>query len=358
MPSRVRHLLVAACLATGLLAASAGSAGAAAVRPAVAYVSGDALVLAGPGGQQLRRLPWAERYSMDGRVLASSVYDDRAETDTLTVRDAVTGSTLTRIRHARGPAVVRDGAAVLFGSDRMGHRDPQVNSVWLRDLRAGTTRKLVQFSNGPGLPGVPTGLDAVAPLQVVTDDAARWVAITEGNDVDLFHYDVWLLDTRTGAVERRTTGGRSRYPALAPAGARLAVTRDVADCGTLGWRASDVLVMGTARGPARTLLHGSCATSWTDLAWSDDEHLVAVRQSRTPDGTYVGTLVRIAVDSGRVTPLSDVKGVVVPVVSPGLQRVAFQQRDRDGFAILRLGGGLRWVPTGAAPTIRGSHARF
>ncbi|MFN8188443.1 MAG: hypothetical protein U0R69_15340 [Gaiellales bacterium] len=321
------RLLVSALLAVVALGAAGGAA---AASPAIVSGEGTRTVVRALDGTILRTFKPLEFPSLGTRLLAGG------RGNRIVALDAVTGTKRFEIRDAFGP-VVLPGRRVVFLGDRLGHRDPQVNSVWIR-TSGGAIRKLVQFANGPGLPGVQTGLDASIVLGVASDSAGRKLAIVQGNDVDLFHYDIWVVDTGTKARFRATSGGRSRFATLDPAGARLAYLREEAFCGgpEPGYRAGDVLIEEARKGAApTTLLDGDCDAFYTELAWLSATELVATRVTRTAPDTFRTDLVSIDVATSAVTVLAGSGDVFALSVSPTLRLVAFM-RGAGGADVLDI----------------------
>jgi hypothetical protein len=355
-------VVIAALLAAGLVAVAAAPAAAPGRAPAVAFADNGRVVVARADGTPLRTFPDFGFYSLDGNVFAGSRWLPDAGTDELIGYDAASGKRLFRIRNAFGPIVLDRGRKVAFLPDRDGQRDPQVNSVWIRDNRTGTVRKIVQFSNGGDLPGIPTGLDGEGvPLSVVFDRSGRTMALAEGNDVDLFVYVVWLVDVKTGQARRMTDGTKSRWPALSPDGGRLAVVREHALCAG-GLRAGDVELMQT-RGPRRTttLLPGSCSRSYSARGWASPRRLLAFRFLRVGSGEwpYRVDLVSIDVRSGKVNVLVGTGDVAFFSVSPSRHVLAYARDSQPGFYLRDLKTGCTThVAQGFAPHLGGDHVWY
>lgn len=346
--------LAAALAGTAAVLALAAPAHAAGT-PAVAVARGDAVVVLDASGALVHRFAPFTRYSLAGRLFAGS----GANGDTVVARDAITGRKRFTVANAFAPIVLGPGR-VAFLPDHGGKRDPQGNSVWLRD-RGGKIRKLVQFSNGPGLPGIPTGqLDAGAILSFSFDAAGATLAIAEGNDVDLFFYDIWLVDVASGTAFRATTGDSSRYPTLSPDGERLAYLREEAQCGgpEPGYRAGDLAVQATAEGAAAaTLLDGSCAVFYSEPAWLSDTELVSVRLTRTAPGEYRNDLVLVDAATSSVTVLAEPGDVFGLSASASQRLVGYMRFTTGGSELYDVDArAARALPGAFAPRLTGARA--
>jgi hypothetical protein len=350
-PFPTRSLLVAGVLA-GLVAAPPTAS---AVLPAAAVARGSGTAVIARDGSTVHRFGSFGSYSLAGTLFAGS---GGARGDAVVAADAVTGRVRFRIKNAFAPVVLAS-RRVAFLPDHAGRRDPQGNSVWLRTPR-GTIRRIVQFANGPGLPGIQTGQpDAGAILALSFDAAGRTLAVAEGNDVDLFFYDIWIVDVGTGAAFRATTGNRSRFPSLSPDGRSLAFLREEAQCGgpAPGYRAGDVKAVATVRGAAaRILLDGSCAVFYTEPRWLSGGELVAVRLTRTGPGEYRNDLVLADASTGAVTVLDAGGDVFGLSVAPGLRLVGYMRFDAGSVLFDVDARTATAVPDGFAPKLAGDRA--
>ena len=161
---------------------------------------------------------------------------------------------------------------------------PQLDSLWIR-LADGRIRKLVQL---------PGGDDTL--LSSSFDGTGRRAVIGNGNDVDLFKYDVWLRDRKTAKTRRLTTDRKSRWPVLRSDGAVVAYTRERGACAD-GVRASDIVLLTLKTGKRRTLTRGSCTRTYPQPAFLTNGSIVSYRGRRI-GGTWVFDLVRIATSTG------------------------------------------------------------
>jgi hypothetical protein len=294
---RLASLTALAAALAAIAAAGAPAAG----PPALAVAQTGSTEVLDATGALVRTFGEFGFFSLAGNLFAGSKFGDK-----IVARDITTGAQRFTIKNAFGP-IVLVGGRVAFLPDRFGRRDPQVNSVWIRGS-GGKVRKLVQFSNGSSLPGIKTGLpDAGVPLGVSFDAAGRTLAVVEGNDVDQFFYDIWIVDVPTGAAFRATTGARSRFASLSPNGARLAFLREEGSCGgpPPGFRAGDLSLEQAGKGaPRTTLLDGSCALFYTEPRWVSGSTLAAIRLTRVAPGVYDSDLVLVDVATKTVTPLT------------------------------------------------------
>ena len=238
----MRRRLVLWCVlssAAAMLASVPGVAAAGAdATPAVVYQSGDDTVVADSAGEEIVRIPVLFHPTLDGNVVAGEGVGGGAgiaEADTspyiVVAHDATTGDALWTVLDARFPIVLDDGDKVAFLPSADGARDPQVNSIWMADAQ-GDERLVVQFANGPGLPGYDPGFEGDNGLLAVSfDEAGETAAVTQGNEADLFIYDIFAVDVATGAVTRLTDDKQSRSPAMSPGGDRVVFGRDTGICG-------------------------------------------------------------------------------------------------------------------------------
>jgi dipeptidyl aminopeptidase/acylaminoacyl peptidase len=309
--------------------------------PAVAFTTDSGVAIARPAGEVIVRIDDVNifSYSLDSDLFAyyHRIPDEKSPIlEEMFGHNALTGARRFQIDNATSPILVDHGRKVFFLPDNDGQRDPQVNSVWLRE-EPGTIRKIVQFSNGPGLPGVSlTDLgNEAGMMEVVFDAQGATMAVTEGNDEV---YDVWVVQVQTGAARRVTTGRRSQHPSLTPDGRRLAVAREHTECPS-GMRASDIQTMGTDGANLQTLKRGTCAVFYTDPKWVSADRLLATRFTERPAGSgdYRRDLVAIDVPSGQVSVVAELGDLVFFTCSPSRQEVAYvRERDESGFSLLNL----------------------
>jgi hypothetical protein len=349
--------------AAGLVLTSSSAAAAVPTRapgaPVAVARTGDGFITVDGRGNVLHRFPMdANHISLDGDVVAISTMtgfgDDSLEQ--VIGLDARTGRELYRVRDAFAPTLVDGGRKVAFLSDRWGRRDMQGNSVWLREAD-GTVRKLVQFSNGPGLPGVDNGMHGDGTvLSLALDRTGSRLLVTEGNDVDLFIYDIWSVDVATGDALRLTTGLKSRFPSLSADGKTAAYFRETELCGGegAGYRTGTIRTVGTDGSRPEVVLRGTCDVIYTDPHWVSPTHLAVARLTRTDDGGYTPDLVRINVASRRMVVLA--KGINYLNASATGHRAVYGTNDRDGFTILdTISGRSVRVAEGFLPRLSGDH---
>lgn len=329
---------------------------ASAAEPPIAYYTDTGVAVAELDGTVLTAFPDFQFFSLDGSLLVGSRL--RPGTGERVVgHDATTGQRLFRIKDAFAPIALADGRKVGFLPDRFAHRDPYFASVWIRN-GGGRERAIVRFA-GPKRTVNPKDFEGEGiPLDQAWDDGGRMLAVTFGNDVDLFIYDVWVVDARTRDATRITRGHVSRFPSLSPSGDRLALLRERENCGEPGYyRAGDLRTMSSSGADKTLLVEGTCDLFYTDPRWISEDELVAARLTRQSSGAYAVDLVRIVVATGAVTEIVTGGDVGFFNVSSALQLVAFERRDVfPGFFIYDLGTGTTTDYTeGYLPHLSGAH---
>ncbi|HEU4349296.1 MAG TPA: hypothetical protein VFR35_16085, partial [Actinoplanes sp.] len=258
------------------------------------------------------------------------------------------------IRSALHPTVLDERGRVAFWGTP--GRDPQVNSVWLRE-RDGRVRRVVQFANGPGLPGYDPGFGGDNTLLSTSfDRRGRVLAVAQGNDVDLFVYDVFTVDVASGRVTRQTSDHRSRWPAMSPNGRSVAYQREVGACGGLDFvRAARLVVARTDAARRRVVSAGSCRGWLHNPRWISDSALVAYRTVTVGPSEFRTDLALVNVRTGRQRLLTRTGDVVFFSVDAHRHLVAYQRAD-VGFSIRNvLTGRLVHVPQGRTPHLSGDH---
>jgi hypothetical protein len=304
--------------------------------PAVIARTDDGFVTLDRTGGVIRRFTAdANHISLGGDVVAYStvVGSGMNVRDVVIGVDARTGRELYRIRDAYAPIVVDGGRRVAFLPDRLAFRDRQGNSVWMREVD-GSIRRLVQFRSAAGLPGHDTGMNGEdGPLGMSLDRTGSKLIIAQGNDVDLFIYDIWSVDTVTGAVRRLTTGLKSRFPSISANGKSVAYFRETELCGGEGpgYRAGSLRTVSTDGTKPTVVVHGTCDLFYTDPFWVSPTELAAARLTRTSAGAYTVDLVRISVTTKRVTVLA--RGIAYLNASTD-HRAVYQTFDRAGFTVV------------------------
>jgi hypothetical protein len=307
--------------------------------PAIVYHTDTGEQVITLGGQEQASFAPFQFVSLDGNVLAGSRHlpgDGLGEL--IRAADATTGQRLFTIKNAFAPIVLADGRKVGFMPDRFGHRDPFFSSVWLRNA-AGRERRVVQFT-GPKSTVGPTGFHGEGiPLDQAWDADGTRLAVTFGNDVDLFIFDVWVVEVATREATRMTSGKVSRFPSLSPSGDRLAVFREVDTCGGPGpeFRAGDIRIMLSTGEDRATLLTGDCDVFYTDPRWISEDELVAARLMRTAPAEYLVDLVRVDAQTAAVTELVTDGDVISFNVSASLQQMVYERRGvSPGFFVYDL----------------------
>ena len=158
------------------------------------------------------------------------------------------------------------------------------------------------------------------------------MAVTHGNDQDLFAWDIWTARTDVHRVRRLTTDGDSLDPSFNPAGTKIAFVKKHGSAPCSG----SIWVMGSDGSHARRVAPATCARVLLRPVWLDPKTLVA--WSWGPHG--IKGLVRIDVATGAVTPLVDGK-VMDYSVSRALGTMAVRFR----------GGSISLVDLGPGPVI-------
>jgi hypothetical protein len=330
-------------------AVPAGAAGS----PAVVYSTDTGTKVASADGVVLSEYGPFQFSSLDGNVIAGSRHTPRSEA--VVAFNATTGERLYRIRDAFAPVVLANGRKVGFMPDRFGRRDRFFQSVWIRTPR-GRLRAVVRFAGRHRTVNARDFDGDGIPLDQAWDAAGRTLALTYGNDVDLFEYDVWVVDVRTREATRVTRGRVSRFPSLSPSGDRLALVREVDRCGQLR-RAGDLVVMNADGTDRRTLLPGTCGLYYTDPRWISEDELIALRLDRVAPGQYDQDLVRVDAATGVATDLVTAGDIVFYTASARQQSIAYVRgSETTGFWIYDLSdGSTTHVAEGYIPNLAGTH---
>jgi hypothetical protein len=348
---RVVVPLFGAALAAGLCvpsapaqAASAGSqakeraarATAAAKVPAVLTGVGSALKIYAADGSLRATRSGLQNVALAPGLLAGTSLSSKDKPWTLVGVNPLTGTRTFSVPNGRLPVIVGDGPGVLFAPDPAGLRDPQDNSIWIREA-SGKVRRVVQFSNGPGLPGYDTGLDGEGTvLGYGVDRAGKTLVVTEGNDVDAFIYDVFAVDVAKGGVVRVTSGRKSRRAAISADGSKIVFDREVGTCGKPYIRAADLVLASSRHFTTKTtLVKGSCKAWVSNAAWVSPRTLIAVRTTITGSK---GTSDVVAVDvlTHHVYPLTKVHDVFLAGAGLTNHVVAYQRDGATTSTVLTL----------------------
>ena len=263
--------------------------------PAVATSVGASLKIYAANGSLRATRSGLDTVALAPGLLAGTSLSGKDKPWTLVGVDPLTGARKFAVPNGRLPVIVGDGPRVLFGPDPLGKRDSQVNSVWIRE-GTGKVRRVVQFSNGPGLPGYDPGLDGEGTVLGFSVDRAGWtLAVAEGNDVDLFIYDVFAVDVATGGVVRVTSGRKSRRPAISADGSKLVFDREVGTCGKPYVRAADLVLAYNRHFRTKgTLVKGSCNAWLSNAAWVSGRTVIATRTAKS-GSTYTTDVVAVDV---------------------------------------------------------------
>ena len=343
-------------------------ASAAGPRPGLAYLGGPGVRVASANGAVLQAYeglpsPSLDRFTIVGEGSgAAGIGPQRAEGVVppggpfggIVAYDAISGTLLWEVESARHPIALDRGrqAAFLPGSD--GSRDPQQNSLWIR-RRNGNVRKVVQFSNGGGLPGYDAGFEGDGTLLSVSfDAAAESVVLAEGNDVDLFIYDVFVVDVASRQVTRVTDDRKSRWPSMTPNGLRIAYQKDVRRCGAFYIRAAHLMTARPDGTHRRRVVAGSCDKWLHNPRWISSTLLVAYQTRQLGPGDYSTKLVLVDVTTGAVEPLARTANAEVFSVDPVKGLVGFGKAGK--IYVVRLDGSLpKKIGNGYIPVMNGDH---
>jgi hypothetical protein len=353
-----RRTGIGLCLAVVLALGSAAPASVAATAsPAIVFFGETGVEIVALDGEAVSSFRSYQWVSLDGDVFAGS-RPRPGGGEQIRAFDAATEQELFRIVNAFAPIVLDGGAKVAFMPDRYAKRDPYFASVWLRNGQ-GREREVVRFA-GPGQTVSPTPFhgDGV-PLDQAWDDEGRTLAVAYGNDVDLFVYDVWVVDARTREATRVSRGKVSRFPSLSPSGDRLALVREVEHCGgpEPGYRAGEIRVMDATGQDETTLLPGSCALFYTDPRWISEDELVAMRLARVSPGVYETDLVRIDATTADVDEITTDGDAGFFTVSASLHHLVYERRSVfPGFVLVDLATSASTAfAAGFLPQLAGVH---
>jgi hypothetical protein len=349
----MRRLLTILALVAGLIAVAAAPA-AAVDPPAVGAYSSSGIDVYTAAGDVLHSFAAFQFFSLDGDLFVGSRHAGASES--IFGFDATTGAREFRIQDAFAPVALAGGTKVGFMPDRFANRDRFFSSVWLRTA-SGRERAVVRFA-GPHATVNPRDFDGEGtPLGQAWSANGNTLALAFGNDVDLFIYDVWIVDTRTREATRVTRGHVSRFPSLSPSGSRLALLREQRSCGgpAPGYRAGDLLVMDADGTSSSVLLDGGCPLFYTDPEWVSEDELVAHRLTRTAPGVYDVDVVSVDVATGAVTDIATTGDVFSMSASATLGAVAYARADAARFRVLDLASDTTTVFRGQIPHLVGAH---
>jgi Tol biopolymer transport system component len=249
-------------------------------------------------------------FSFSGGVLAASRPTASGGSRVIGV-DGTTGSKLFTIRDAFFPLIAGQGTRVVFLPD--GHaggahdRDPTINSVWYRDVPSGHEHRLIRFTDSDRI-----------PLHLAISPKGGRVAITHGNDADLFQWDIWTARTDTHLVRRLTTDGISTYPSFSPSGLQIAFTKvdHTKACSGSVW------IMAADGRNSHQVAAGTCARHFLRPVWLDAHTLIAWTWG--PHGVL--GLDKITLPSGTVSTIATGK-VFDFSVSRAMGKVAIRYRS-------------------------------
>lgn len=288
-----------------------------------------------PGGTPAATLPPTSWWSIGDTRVAIDV--GSGGNDTVAVRDARNGVARFRITDAFRPIVLPRGEIAFWPGRNLG-RDPRLDSLWVRHAN-GSIGKLLQLSGGDN-----------TLLSSSFDGTGRRAVVANGNDVDLFRYDIWLRDRRTRTTKRLTTDHRSRWPSLRHDGAVMAYTRERAVCAD-GVRAADIVLMTLRTGQRRTLVRGSCAVTYPQPVFLTNGFIVSYRGRRVGNA-WIFDLVRVKTTTGTRRAIPRSSGGVFSV-SQRQRLVAFDRAGGGVEIVNRQLATVTVLPTASAPSLAG-----
>ena len=328
---------------------TASARGLSAPVPEVAFYRSGSTTVADATGAVLTFVPELSSWSLGGRLLAGT--RPGAEAPRVVGYDARTGTRVFAVRDAMQPSVLDPGGRVAFWGTYP--RDPQNNSVWMREVD-GSVHKVVQFSNGGGLPGYDAGFGGDGTILGTSFDRSGSVmALAEGNDLELFTYDVFTVAVSGASVRRITADHHSRVPAVSPNGLRLAWQRDVGTCGAPYIRASRLMVSDIDGEHRKVVAHASCDGWLSGARWVSSREVVGYTTRRLGPGRYATDLVRLDVVTGNRTRLTSSGAVWFMSVDPLRRLVGYAQNGVSGFTLLDLDTHTRVRVAGQVPHLSG-----
>ncbi|HEX9855295.1 MAG TPA: hypothetical protein VGC47_08280 [Acidimicrobiia bacterium] len=337
---------IAAALAAVLVAPATGAATSA--KPIAAYIANNGSIVVASTAGAGERLPPLATFSIDSGVVVG------VGASGLEAYDAKTGDELwDGVPNVHQPIVTDSGRRVLFWPDPGGVRDPQVNSLWMRG-RNEKVRKVVQFSNGPGLPGYDSGFDGDGGLLSTSiDNSGNTIVLGQGNDVDLFIYDVFAVDRATKQVTRLTSGKESRWPSISPNGELVVYQRDEEVCAGLAYvRAAKLMVVKPNATQRHLLAAGTCDAWYSNARWINNHEIVVYKT--TYDGADFKTRIfKIDVLTGHKEKLVNASDIVFFSAARG--RVGYVRDSKAGWYLLDVDSGTKIHFKGFIPHLAGDH---
>lgn len=320
--------------------------------PAVAYHRGSSVQVADAAGGRVATFPDLSDISLGGRLLTGTRFGSAWR---VLGYDSRTGARRFSVRSGVQPTVLDPAGRAAFWATAP--RDPQNNSVWMREVD-GSVHRVVQFSNGGALPGYDAGFDGDGTiLSTSFDRDGNVIALTQGNDTGLFEYDVFTVDVATGTVDRITANRKSRWAAVSPSGSRIVWQREVGTCGAPYIRAAQLIVARIDGSDRRVVAKGSCSAWLGGARWVSSREVVAYVTRLVSPGKFTSNLVLVDVITGLRTKLTRSGVVRYFSADPGSNRIAFSRSGVGGFAIIDLDGGdpVR-VRKGSLPHLSGDRA--
>ena len=267
-----------------------------------------------PDGTAAANLPPTSFWTINDTRVALTVDGATTRVD---IRDARTGgprarsrtpSTGSCSRAARSPSGRTAAVSATRGSTRSGSGSPMAASASCCSFPAGTTRCSRRRSTAPAAASV----------------------VANGNDVDLFRYDIWLRNRTTARTRRLTTDHRSRFPALRSDGKVVAYTREHGVCAE-GVRASDIVLLTVSTGKRRVLSAAPARAPTRSPTFITNGSLDQLSRPPRSGGKWLFDLVRgLGGDGACGRPLPHSGDVGTYSVSPTQHLPAFERGRRRG----------------------------
>lgn len=338
--------------AAGLAGAALPAAASAAVAPSLIWPSGGSLVVGGIAAGAPAVVTTTEDLGFpalaDGRVVGTRTVGGADGSDAVVVRRASDGHLLRVFKNAFAAVPMPGGATVAFADDRFGIRDPANDSIWLGTVKSGAVRRIRKI-DGPGAGAYRPGIEAATLISMTPRLQGGWLALTWGNDVDIFQSDVLLVRVSDGLVRRLTKTHGASYPDWSPNGKRVVYVESRGAHLTPGDLAGSLTVRNASGTGRRVLLHATTKRFWASPRWVAPNEIDAIEMTAAGGSVTSTRLVRIDVAAATRTTISTGVSSFSPLAG-GTRRV---ENRFSPAASARLAGGpspiaLPGVPARAA----------